>query len=137
MNHEIGFIALTFFNIIGSIVMFCGLCSERMRTFPAWHKFGMVLLIIGLLSQVFRNIIYLMTGVSPTDSSLPLWAFKDVGIDVIALQYAVIAIERIIDSNKPTPPTPSPRIRKYSNETSTDKPTASVRKRSTSNSNKT
>jgi hypothetical protein len=98
----------------------------------------MLFLIVGLFAQVFRNIIFIATGISPTDASLPLWAFKDMGIDLIAFQYAVMALERFVESKKPTPPTPpTPRTRTKPNETSTDKPTASVRKRSTSNSNKT
>jgi hypothetical protein len=131
------FIALTVFDSIGAIIIFCGLCSDRLRAFPAWHKIGMMLIIIGLMSQLFRNITFFITGVSPADNELPLWTLKDYGIDIIAMQYAIMALERFIDSNKAQPKTPTPRTRTKPNETSTNKPTTSVRKRSTSNSNKT
>jgi hypothetical protein len=104
MIADIGFIALTFFNTIAVVIIFCGLCSERLRTFPHWHKAAMLFIIVGLLSQVFRNITYLMTGISPADSTLPLWAFKDIGIDIIAFYYFVILVDKALHE-RPVKPT--------------------------------
>jgi hypothetical protein len=133
MNADITFIALTIVDTIGMIIIFCGLCSERLRTFPMWHKVGMILIIVGMLDQICRNVSFFMTGISPSDAALPIWAFKDIGVDLIAMTYAVIALERFIDSNK-TPPPPPKAVRKP-NETSTNKTTTSVRQRKPRNSN--
>jgi hypothetical protein len=120
MNADITFIALTIVDTIGMIIIFCGLCSERLRTFPIWHKVGMILIIVGMLDQICRNVSFFMTGISPSDATLPIWAFKDIGVDLIAMTYAVIALERFIDSNK----TPPPKAVRKQNE-----PSTSVRQR--------
>jgi hypothetical protein len=115
MKADILFIALTFFNTLAVIIIFCGLCSERLRTFPSWHKVSMVLILAGLLSQIFRNITYLMTGESPSDATLPIWAFKDVGIDIIAFYYFTILVDNALNErSKKTaitkPVTRKPRV---------------------------
>jgi hypothetical protein len=100
MIADVGFVALTFFNILASVILFCGLLSDRLRLYPVWHKIGLLLAVVGLLSQVFRNIIYLGTGVSPSDATLPLWACKDIGIDIIAFYYFSKAVERFLDKKQ-------------------------------------
>ena len=88
------FIALTIVDSVTALILFAGFMSDRMRLFPVWHKLGLLLAVAGLLSQVFRNLIYLTTGVSPSDSDTPMWALKDLGIDCIGIYYFSIAMKR-------------------------------------------
>lgn len=51
---------------------------------------------VGLLAQAFRNAQFLITGESPTDSTLPLWALKDIG-GSMAVMWAVYMLLRMPD----------------------------------------
>lgn len=122
MIADVGFVALTFFDILASVILFCGLLSDRLRLYPYWHKIGLLLAVVGLLSQVFRNIIYLGTGVSPSDATLPLWACKDIGIDIIAFYYFSKAVERFIDKPNEVQPANGTQILKTGKAQVTRKP---------------
>jgi hypothetical protein len=112
---ELGFILLTLSNLGASLILFAGALSERMRLFPTWHKVGLVIAAFGLLAQGLRNIQFLVTGVSPSDTDVPLWALKDIGIAIIAYCYLWLAIRAYLDKNKATKfqqETPKTRVRK-------------------------
>lgn len=87
------FIALTIIDLAAAAIIFAGALSERMKLYPAWHKLGLILACFGLLAQGFRNILFIVTGTSPSDATLPFWAFKDLGIAIIAFYYLSRAIK--------------------------------------------
>jgi hypothetical protein len=84
---DYGFVILTVTNLAAAFIIYAGAMSDRMRTYPAWHKVGLILAATGLVFQAVRNIQFLVTGVSPSDADLPLWALKDIGISVVAFFY--------------------------------------------------
>lgn len=95
MNWEfIFFVVITIMDLSAAVIIFVGSLSERMRLYPTWHKVGLIIAVIGLISQSFRNVQYLYTGVSPSDVDVPLWVFKDAGIAIIAFTYLSIAIKK-------------------------------------------
>lgn len=99
------FLLITVLDVIGAIILFLGALSPRMRLYPAWHRIGLLAAVVGLFAQAGRNIEYMFTGISPSDADLPLWALKDLGIDIIAYTYAGIGIMKWLDSRKqPEPP---------------------------------
>ena len=89
---SIGFLILTLFEIPAAIIIFVGALNERMRLYPVWHKLGMMLASLGLMAQGIRKTQFLLTGHSPTDADLPLWALKDVGIALVAWFYFYQAV---------------------------------------------
>lgn len=88
------FILLTFIDLSASVIIFAGALGSRMRLYPAWHKVGLILASFGLLAQGIRNINFLFTGVSPSDSYLPFWVLKDLGIAAIAFFYLYQATQK-------------------------------------------
>lgn len=91
--NDVFFIVMTGINLSAASILFAGALSERMRLYPAWHKLGLILAAVGLVSQAFRNVDFLLTGYSATDADLPLWALKDLGIAMIAYYYLSRAIK--------------------------------------------
>jgi hypothetical protein len=87
------FFLSTVVDLTAAAIIFVGALSERMRLYPAWHKVGLIVAVVGLVCQAFRNIEFLTTGVSPHDSDLPLWILKDLGIAIIAYFYLYLGIK--------------------------------------------
>jgi ABC-type thiamin/hydroxymethylpyrimidine transport system permease subunit len=113
MMTDAGFLLLTITNIVASIIIFAGALSERMRLFPTWHKVGLIIAALGLVFQAGRNVQFLVTGISPSDADLPVWALKDIGISVVAFFYAYIAYEGWKKAKEPIKtPTKTPTKRK-------------------------
>jgi hypothetical protein len=48
---------------------------------------GFIIILIGIASQVYRNIIFHLSGVAPVDTDLPIWVCKDIGVFVVVLTY--------------------------------------------------
>jgi hypothetical protein len=94
------FLLITVLDVIGAIILFLGALSPRMRLYPAWHRIGLLAAVVGLFAQAGRNIEYMFTGISPNDADLPLWALKDLGIDIIAYTYAGRGILSWLDKDK-------------------------------------
>jgi len=86
------FVAVTVVDLAGVIVIAAGLMRDEWRTYPSWHKVGLIIAALGLFFQAGRNLEFLLTGVSPSDADLPLWALKDLGISTVAVGYALIGI---------------------------------------------
>jgi hypothetical protein len=94
------FVFMTVLDLSAAAIVFAGALSEKMRLYPTWHKIGLIVASIGLVSQGLRNIQFIATGVSPTDSDLPLWALKDTGIAIIAYFYLAIAVSAVVNKKK-------------------------------------
>jgi hypothetical protein len=86
------FAILTVIDLGGALIIFAGALGERMRLYPTWHKLGLMMASLGLAAQGVRNIQFMVTGISPTDADLPLWALKDLGIGTIAFFYLYLAV---------------------------------------------
>ena len=69
-------------------------------------RIGIIVGAIGSLSQAGRNLQFMLTGTSPTDADLPLWAMKDIGLTIIIFGLYLIASgrmrSRINDQSKGT-----------------------------------
>lgn len=87
----VGFFVLTVTNITAACIIFVGALREKMRLYPAWHKLGLLVAALGLAAQAFRNVQFLYTGVSPSDTDMPLWVLKDAGISLVAFGYLYLA----------------------------------------------
>jgi len=112
---EIGFLLLTISNLGATVILFAGALSERMRLFPTWHKVGLIIAALGLAAQGLRNIQFLVTGISPSDTDVPFWALKDIGIAIIAYFYLWLGMQAYFDKKKATKfqqETPKTRVRK-------------------------
>jgi hypothetical protein len=81
------FITVTGFDLVGAGIIAMAMFSHSLQFYTKGLKLGLILCMLGLLSQAFRNIYYLYTGVSPTDAELPLWALKDMGISIFVMSW--------------------------------------------------
>ncbi len=81
------FVAISLIDAVG--VAACVWLQMQCRTIDkSWLlRWGVGFYGLGLLFQLSRNIIYLSTGVSPTDSFLPAWALKDLGGTMVAIWF--------------------------------------------------
>jgi len=107
MNYEfIFFTAVTVMDLSAAIIIFVGALSDRMRLYPTWHKVGLIVALLGLICQAFRNIQFLSTGISPSDADMPLWVLKDAGIATIAFTYLIYGIRHQFFGAKAAPRPP-------------------------------
>jgi len=65
--------------------------DRKFKVAPSWHRFGLAFLAVGMIGQSVRSWWAIITGVSPTDSEMPWWVFKDLGIFVLAASWMVLA----------------------------------------------
>lgn len=86
------FILITIIDLTAAAIIFTGALSERMRLYPVWHKIGLIVAVVGLVAQAFRNLQFVFTGHSPSDADKPLWVLKDIGIAIIAYNYLWLGI---------------------------------------------
>ena len=81
MNGEqLFFTLITFFDVLGAIAITIALLKKSHGHYSLVMRASFIVLTLGLIAQAFRNILFLATGQSPSDSDLPLWALKDIGI---------------------------------------------------------
>lgn len=78
------FILVTIVDLVAAGWILAALFTPRLQTMPKWHRVGLLVGSVGLLAQALRNIQFLTTGVSASDSDLPLWFLKDLGYGLIA-----------------------------------------------------
>jgi hypothetical protein len=92
---ELLFIVVSGFDIVGAVILGMAVFHPNLEHFTKGFKLGLVLAMLGLLGQAFRNYVYLSTGMSPTDAEVPLWAFKDLGISVFAMSWLWFKIKKV------------------------------------------
>jgi hypothetical protein len=109
------FVVATVLDVLASIWMMVALFTNKVQHMPKWHRAGLALGAFGLIAQATRNIEFLVTGVSPHDSTLPLWFLKDLGYIVIAGYSVVLVAKGRIDlsvvGRMPEAP-PAPKVAK-------------------------
>jgi hypothetical protein len=93
------FIFATTCNVFTAFWVVGALFTDRMSKLPGWHKVGLSVGALGLLAQAFRNIEFLLTGNSMTDSQLPLWFLKDFGYTLIAFHSVVLICQGRLQMN--------------------------------------
>jgi hypothetical protein len=81
------FLLLTIINLSASLAICWYSLSGRVKSYTLIYRIFMVIGLIGLVGQAFRNIVFLSTGTSLSDATLPLWAFKDIGLAGIGFCY--------------------------------------------------
>lgn len=91
--HTEFFWFVTLMDLTAAVIIFVGALSERLRLYPIWHKIGLMVAVLGLVAQAFRNVRYIFTGESPSDADMPLWVMKDAGIAIIAYYYLWKAVQ--------------------------------------------
>jgi hypothetical protein len=96
------FIIVTIANIIAAAWILGAIFTDRIQSLPHWHILGLLAGAAGLLWQAFRNILFLVTGDSPTDSDLPLWFLKDLGYIIIAFSSIWLVFGGKLKLNNPT-----------------------------------
>lgn len=81
------FILISMVDAIG--VAACVWLQMQCRTIDkSWLlRWGVGFYGLGLLFQLSRNLIFLVTGVSPADSYVPAWALKDLGGTMVAVWF--------------------------------------------------
>lgn len=75
-----------------SLIMVMMIWDRKFRVAPSWHRFGLAFLAVGMIGQSARSWMTISTGVSPRDSEMPWWVFKDLGIFVLAASWMVLAM---------------------------------------------
>jgi len=83
----LGFVIITAIDILGAFIISMSVFNPKLNHFSKCFKAGLVFLMLGLVGQAFRNVMFLVTGNSPTDASLPIWAFKDIGVTLVAVSW--------------------------------------------------
>lgn len=83
----VGFVLITVFDLVGALIIAMSVFHPKLDDFPKVFKFALVFAMLGLVGQAGRNIMFMLTGVSPTDSDLPIWAFKDIGIGLFSFSW--------------------------------------------------
>jgi hypothetical protein len=103
------FIFATTVNFLTAFWIIGALFTDRMQRLPKWHLMGLSVGSLGLIFQALRNIEFLATGVSPTDSDLPIWFLKDMGYALIAFHSVWLILAGKLKLNDPPQPTPAPK----------------------------
>jgi len=73
------------------LILFMMIWDRKFNVAPSWHRFGLAFLAVGMIGQAVRSWWTILTGVSPRDSEMPWWVFKDLGIFVLAASWMVLA----------------------------------------------
>lgn len=68
--------------------------SRTLKISSAWPRLGMLVTASGLLGQAARNLVFVLTGHSPSDLEMPFWVLKDIGLVILALHFGFLAITR-------------------------------------------
>lgn len=83
----LGFVLITLVDLIGAVIIGLSVVNPKLEHFSKCFKLGLVFAMLGLVGQALRNVLFLVTGNSPTDAELPLWALKDIGISLVATSW--------------------------------------------------
>jgi hypothetical protein len=79
------------------ILVWMMIWDRKFSIAPWWHRYGLAFFAVGMVGQSVRSWVALVTGISPRDSEMPWWVFKDIGIFVLAVSWLALAI---ISANK-------------------------------------
>jgi hypothetical protein len=103
-GEQVFFIFATAVDFLTAFWILGALFTDRLQKLPRWHLIGLSVGALGLVFQGLRNLQFLMTGVSPSDSDLPIWFLKDMGYALIAFHSIWLILQGKLQLNK-TPTT--------------------------------
>jgi ABC-type Fe3+-siderophore transport system permease subunit len=83
------------------LILIMMIWDRKYKVAPAWHRYGLAFLAVGMVGQAARSWMTIMTGVSPRDSEMPWWVFKDIGIFTLAASWMVLAMIAARRKQKP------------------------------------
>jgi hypothetical protein len=102
-SEQAFFVFATFVDFSTAFWIMGALFTDRLQKLPRWHLIGLSMGALGLAFQGIRNIQFLYTGVSPSDSELPVWFLKDMGYALIAFHSLWLIFEgRLHLNNRPS-----------------------------------
>jgi hypothetical protein len=107
-SEQAFFIFATVVDFVTAFWIIGALFTDRLQKLPRWHLMGLSVGALGLLFQGFRNIQFLLTGVSPSDAELPIWFLKDMGYALIAFHSIWLILQGRLHLNKQPEQTPKP-----------------------------
>jgi hypothetical protein len=100
-SEQAFFIFATAVDFVTAFWILGALFTDRLQRLPRWHLMGLSVGALGLLFQGFRNIQFLLTGVSPSDADLPIWFLKDMGYALIAFHSIWLILQGRLRLNSP------------------------------------
>ena len=75
-------------NPLSALIIIVAFFSNRkIEVAPRWHRVGLMITATGLIGQTYRSFVALFYGFQPTDTEMPFWVFKDLGITVLCFYY--------------------------------------------------
>lgn len=104
MIDQTFFVAVTVIDLVAAGWIIAAMFTPRLQTMPKWHRVGLLVGCMGLLVQALRNIQFLTTGVSATDSDLPFWVLKDLGYGLIAFHSIWLVFRGRLELTKEVEP---------------------------------
>jgi hypothetical protein len=107
-SEQAFFIFATAVDFVTAFWILGALFTDKLQRLPRWHLMGLSVGALGLLFQGFRNIQFLLTGVSPSDAELPIWFLKDMGYALIAFHSIWLILQGRLHLNKQPEQTPAP-----------------------------
>lgn len=107
-SEQAFFIFATVVDLVAAFWILGALFTDRLQRLPKWHLMGLSVGALGLLFQGMRNIQFLMTGISPSDSELPIWFLKDMGYALIAFHSILLVLQGRLRLNSPPEPATEP-----------------------------
>ena len=100
-SEQAFFIFATAVDFVTAFWIIGALFTDKLQKLPRWHLMGLSVGALGLLFQGFRNIQFLLTGVSPSDADLPIWFLKDMGYALIAFHSIWLILQGRLRLNNP------------------------------------
>lgn len=100
MIEQIGYTLLTVAELFAATLIFLSALNPRMGLYPAWHKIGLGLAMLGMTAQAWHNIVFLTTGVK-NSGVLPY--LTQIGIAVIVATYVPTVIKNLNASKQAKP----------------------------------
>jgi hypothetical protein len=86
---ELLFHANTYLNAMAVAFVLFGAARPHIFAEDALIKIGAFIACFGLAGQAARNLQFLFTGISPSDSDELSWMLKDLGLCIMFLGYAM------------------------------------------------
>ena len=78
-------------NPIGATVIIWAFLFNKL---PFQHKFFKIISVtsaVGLIGQTYRSWYGIATGMAPTDTEMPFWIFKDIGLNLEWIFFMLVA----------------------------------------------
>jgi len=78
---------VTIVDVIASLLIIYALFNLGNQYKRPGYILGFITTLVGIASQVFRNLTFHLSGIAPVDTDMPIWIFKDLGVLIIVATY--------------------------------------------------